>query len=256
MSPEPTSIPSGALKTRAAVVELVDVTKSYAGNSEPSGGAPASRVDAVRGVSLRIEPGELVAIVGPSGSGKSTLLNLVGALDRATSGTVKIHGKDLSTMNDDAVTRLRRDEIGFVFQFFNLLPTLSALENVMLPSLLAGKKPKDVRARAEAQLEAVGLSKRASHRPDQLSGGEMQRVAIARALVSDPPLVLADEPTGNLDTKTGAGVLALLVGAKSEKRTVVLVTHDPKVAARADRVITIRDGSVESDALAAAQDRE
>jgi putative ABC transport system ATP-binding protein len=231
----------------SAVVELVDVTKSYAADSVASGSAASSRVDALRGVSLRIAPGELVAIVGPSGSGKSTLLNLVGALDRATSGTVRIHGKDLSTMNDDAVTRLRRDEIGFVFQFFNLLPTLTALENVMLPSLLAGKKPKDVRAKAEAQLDAVGLGKRSSHRPDQLSGGEMQRVAIARALVSDPPLVLADEPTGNLDTKTGEGVLSLLVGAKSERRTVILVTHDPRVAERADRVVSIRDGTVESD---------
>ena len=232
----------------SAVVELVDVTKSYAGNAEAAAGGAGARVDALRGVSLRIRPGELVAIVGPSGSGKSTLLNLVGALDRATSGTVKIHGKDLSRMNDDAVTRLRRDEIGFVFQFFNLLPTLTALENVMLPSLLAGKKPREVRDKAATQLAAVGLEKRASHRPDQLSGGEMQRVAIARALVSDPPLVLADEPTGNLDTKTGEGVLELLVGAKSERRTVVLVTHDPKVAARADRVISIRDGAVESDA--------
>jgi putative ABC transport system ATP-binding protein len=232
----------------SAVVELVDVTKSYAGNHEGGGDASAARVDALRGVSLRIEPGELVAIVGPSGSGKSTLLNLIGALDRATSGVVRIHGKDLSRLDDDAVTRLRRDEIGFVFQFFNLLPTLTALENVMLPALLAGKKPRDVRAKAQAQLEAVGLEKRAAHRPDQLSGGEMQRVAIARALVSDPPLVLADEPTGNLDTKTGQGVLSLLVGAKSEKRTVVLVTHDPAVAARADRVISIRDGSVEATA--------
>ena len=232
----------------SAVVELSDVTKSYVANAEAAGAGAGARVDALRGVSLRIAPGELVAIVGPSGSGKSTLLNLVGALDRATSGTVKIHGKDLSRMDDDAVTRLRRDEIGFVFQFFNLLPTLTALENVMLPSLLAGKKPRDVRAKAETQLAAVGLAKRAAHRPDQLSGGEMQRVAIARALVSDPPLVLADEPTGNLDTKTGEGVLELLVGAKSERRTVVLVTHDPKVAARADRVISIRDGAVESDA--------
>jgi putative ABC transport system ATP-binding protein len=198
-------------------------------------------------VSLTIRGGELVAIVGPSGSGKSTLLNLMGALDRATSGTVKIHGEDLSALDDDAITSLRREQLGFVFQFFNLLPTLSALENVMLPSLLGGKRAKDVRPRAEAQLAAVGLAKRMGHKPDQLSGGEMQRVAIARALVSDPPLVLADEPTGNLDTKTGEGVLELLLGATSARRTVVLVTHDSRIAARADRVLSIRDGLVESD---------
>jgi putative ABC transport system ATP-binding protein len=228
------------------VVEMRSVTKRYAGTLDAEGGSSASTVDALRGVSLTVGAGELVAIVGPSGSGKSTLLNLMGALDRATSGTVSIHGQDLATLDDDGITALRRDRIGFVFQFFNLLPTLSALENVMLPSLLAGRTSKDVRAKAEAQLEAVGLSKRRGHRPDQLSGGEMQRVAIARALVGEPPLVLADEPTGNLDTKTGEGVLELLIGAAGA-RTVVLVTHDTRIAERANRILTIRDGVVESD---------
>ncbi len=228
------------------VVEMRNVMKRYAGALDAEGGGLASTVDALGGVSLTVGTGELVAIVGPSGSGKSTLLNLMGALDRATSGTVRIHGQDLAALDDDGITALRRDRIGFVFQFFNLLPTLSALENVMLPSLLAGRSAKDVRARAEAQLAAVGLSKRAGHRPDQLSGGEMQRVAVARALAFEPPLVLADEPTGNLDTKTGEGVLELLIGAAGA-RTVILVTHDARIAERADRVLTIRDGLLESD---------
>ncbi len=237
-----------------AVVEMLDVRKRYAGSldSKEKNVSQETAVEALRGVSFTIRAGELVAIVGPSGSGKSTLLNLMGALDRASSGTVKIHGSDLATLDDDAITHLRRDRMGFVFQFFNLLPTLSALENVMLPSLLAGAANAEVRARARAQLTAVGLQNRMGHKPDQLSGGEMQRVAIARALVSDPPLILADEPTGNLDTQTGRDVLELLLGATTERRTVVLVTHDPRIAARADRVLSIRDGLVESDGPPAA----
>jgi putative ABC transport system ATP-binding protein len=226
-------------------VELEGVTKRYAGSLETGRGEAG--VEALRGVSLTIRRGELVAVIGPSGSGKSTLLHLMGALDRATTGTVRIHGQDLASLDDDGITRLRRERLGFIFQFFNLLPTLTALENVMLPSLLAGSRAADVKSRAEAQLAAVGLGKRVAHRPDQLSGGEMQRVAIARALVSDPPLVLADEPTGNLDTKTGEEVLRLILGAASERRTVILVTHDARIAARADRVLQIRDGLVESD---------
>ncbi len=232
------------------VVELVEVRKRYGGAlDDDAGGTP---VEALRGVSLTIPRGQLVAIVGPSGSGKSTLLHLVGALDRPTSGTLRVHGEDLSKLDDDALTRLRRDRIGYVFQFFNLLPTLSALENVMLPALLSGRASPEVRAAALAHLDAVGLGKRAAHRPDQLSGGEMQRVAVARALVLDPPLLLADEPTGNLDTRTGDGVLELLVGARSARRTVVLVTHDPRIAARADRVLTLKDGVVDADSGAAA----
>ena len=236
-------------KDLPCVVEMIDVRKRYSGSldAKEKKETHETAVEALRGVSLTIRAGELVAIVGPSGSGKSTLLNLMGALDRASSGTVKIHGEDLGKLDDDALTHLRRDRMGFVFQFFNLLPTLSALENVMLPSLLAGAVNEQVRARGVVQLTAVGLANRMGHKPDQLSGGEMQRVAIARALVSDPPLVLADEPTGNLDTKTGQGVLELLLGATTERRTVVLVTHDSRIAARADRVLTIRDGLVESD---------
>jgi putative ABC transport system ATP-binding protein len=230
-----------------AVVEMVGVSKRYAGARESEAEGAVTLVEALRDVSVTVQTGELVAIIGPSGSGKSTLLNLMGALDRPTSGLVRIHGQDLAALDDDGLTHLRRDRIGFVFQFFNLLPTLSALENVMLPSLLAGRATKEVRAKALEQLAAVGLAKRQAHRPDQLSGGEMQRVAIARALVGDPPLVLADEPTGNLDTKTGEDVLRLLLGAAGT-RSVVLVTHDPRIAERADRILTIRDGIVESDA--------
>ena len=240
--------PATPVASATAIVEMIDVRKRYSGALDgPEAGSEAAAVEALRGVTITIRAGELVAIVGPSGSGKSTLLNLAGALDRATSGTVRIHGQDLATLDDDAVTRLRRDRLGFVFQFFNLLPTLTALENVMLPSLLAGKGNAEVRARAEEHLDKVGLAKRRGHKPDQLSGGEMQRVAIARALVSDPPLLLADEPTGNLDTKTGEGVLELLLGATSARRTVILVTHDSRIAARADRVLSIKDGLVESD---------
>jgi putative ABC transport system ATP-binding protein len=198
-------------------------------------------------VSLTIEPGSFVAIVGPSGSGKSTLLNLMGALDRPSSGRIRIAGTDLGALNDDGLTSLRRDTIGFVFQFFNLVPTLSALENAMMPALLAGEKGRDVESRARKALEQAGLGHRVRHRPDELSGGEMQRVAIARALVGDPPLLLADEPTGNLDSRTGEEILGLLTGSTSARRTVVLVTHDPLVAERADRVLTIRDGRVDRD---------
>jgi putative ABC transport system ATP-binding protein len=236
---------SAAGEKGAAVVEFDGVTKRYQGSLET--GTGSSGVEALRGVTLTIQKGELVAVIGPSGSGKSTLLNLMGALDRASSGVVRIHGQSLDELDDDGITRLRRDRLGFVFQFFNLLPTLTALENVMLPSLLAGARAKDVEARAKEQLGLVGLAKRMGHRPDQLSGGEMQRVAIARALVTDPPLILADEPTGNLDTRTGEEVLGLIFGAARARRTVILVTHDPRIAERADRVLSIRDGLVESD---------
>jgi putative ABC transport system ATP-binding protein len=216
------------------MISLVDVEKTYAEAS----------VDAVRGVSLSIGKGELVAIVGPSGSGKSTLLHLIGGLDRATKGTVRVHDQDLATLDDDTLTKLRRDRIGFVFQFFNLMPTLTALENVMLPALLGSGR--DVRDRAHKCLKDVGLESRVNHRPDQLSGGEMQRVAVARALIMDPPLLLADEPTGNLDTKNGEHVLELIIGSKTSDRTVVVVTHDRRIAERAQRIIEVRDGRIVS----------
>ncbi|MGZ3454216.1 MAG: ABC transporter ATP-binding protein [Polyangiales bacterium] len=214
------------------MITLTDVKKSY------------GAIEALRGVTLNIADGERVAIIGPSGSGKSTLLQMIGALDVPTSGTVTIAGSDLSKLDDDALTRLRRDKIGFVFQFFNLLPTLSALENVMLPALLGGGSRKKIEERAVMLLEEVGLSARLEHRPDQLSGGEMQRVAIARALIADPPLLLCDEPTGNLDTKTGEEVLGILEGAAG-KCTLVVVTHDLRVAERCARTIRLRDGVVE-----------
>jgi putative ABC transport system ATP-binding protein len=194
-------------------------------------------------VTLGIPEGEFAAVVGPSGSGKSTLLQLAGALDKPSAGTVRVAGQDLGALDDDALTGLRRKTIGFVFQFFNLLPTLSARENAMLPALLAGVPEAEARRRTDALLAEVGLADRAEHKPDELSGGQMQRAAIARALVTSPRLLLADEPTGNLDTHTGAEMLQLLKDL-SRKRgvTVVMVTHDARAAAAADRVLRIEDG--------------
>ena len=205
-----------------------------------------AEVRALAGVSLDIEAGAFVSIMGPSGSGKSTLLHLMGGLDLPTSGEISLDGSLLSRMSDDEITLLRRRKIGFVFQFFNLLPTYTAEENVALPLLLDGIGRREVRPRVEAALEQVGLSHRRRHRPEELSGGEMQRVAIARALVIDPRVILADEPTGNLDTKTGEQVLDLLGAANRDRRcTIVLVTHDSSAAAHAERLITLKDGVVD-----------
>jgi putative ABC transport system ATP-binding protein len=201
----------------------------------------------VRDVSLTIEAGSFVTIVGASGSGKSTLLNLMGALDRPTGGRVLLDKQDLSSMSDAGRTLLRRTRIGFVFQFFNLLPTLTALENVALPARLARNPKKATEQRARDLLERVGLSARGKHRPDELSGGEMQRVAIARALMMDPPILLADEPTGNLDSSTGLLILDLLRGAVEAHRTVVLITHDAGVAQRGQRIVTMADGQLLRD---------
>jgi len=216
-------------------------------NASREYGAGDKSVPAVRDVSVAIEPGTFVTIVGASGSGKSTLLHLMGALDRPTSGSVLLEGKDLGQMSDDERTLIRRDRIGFVFQFFNLLPTLTALENIALPARLAGRSAAATKQRAGELLEHVGLAARGGHRPDQLSGGEMQRVAIARALMMDPPLLLADEPTGNLDSTTGVSILELLRGAVEAHRTVVLVTHDPSVAKKGDRTLTMADGRLVRD---------
>jgi putative ABC transport system ATP-binding protein len=221
------------------IIELRDVRRTY--------GQGASAVYALKGITTGIEAGSLTAIVGPSGSGKSTLLNMLGALDTPSSGQVIVAGHDLGKLDDDARTRLRREKIGFVFQFFNLLPTLTALENVLLPAKLAGQSGKQLEARGRELLTRVGLAARVDHRPEQLSGGEMQRVAISRALIMDPPVLLADEPTGNLDSRTGREVMDLLRGAVDQKRTVILVTHDPRMARVADRVLTIRDGELASD---------
>jgi putative ABC transport system ATP-binding protein len=204
-----------------------------------------TRIDAVSEVSLTVETGEFVAIVGPSGCGKSTLLHLCAAMDRPTSGQVKLEGVSLETLNDDGLTRVRRSRVGFVFQFFNLLPTLTLHENVALPLLLAGEAPAMALSRARALADRVGLSDRLGHYPSQLSGGELQRAAIARALVHQPALVIADEPTGNLDSETGARVLALLVELNRESGvTLLLATHAADVASAADRVVHMRDGRI------------
>jgi putative ABC transport system ATP-binding protein len=203
-------------------------------------------VDALRGVDLEIGRGEFVALVGPSGSGKSTVLNLIGGLDRPTSGEIWIDGTELSDSDEKTLTRHRRQRVGFVFQSFNLLPRLTAEENVALPLMFSGVPEKERGARARELLERVGLEARLAHRPTQLSGGEQQRVAIARALVSQPALLLADEPTGNLDTVTGLEIMRLLKELNQEYGlTLLVVTHDPEVAAFADRVVRLRDGQVD-----------
>jgi putative ABC transport system ATP-binding protein len=221
------------------VIHLRGVSKQFEGKR---------KVTALERVDLEIAKGEMVSIVGPSGSGKSTLLNLIGGLDRATDGEIELDGAKLSTLNDDALTKVRRDKIGFIFQFFNLLPTLSCLENVSLPLHLRGWPRKKIDERARELLDLVQLTARLEHLPDELSGGERQRVAIARALSIYPPILLADEPTGNLDTSTGADILKLIHDLHDRLgATVLLVTHDRAVADSCPRTIHIRDGKVIED---------
>jgi putative ABC transport system ATP-binding protein len=222
------------------MIEVSNVVKVYKrGKTE---------VRALQGVSLTVPRGQFLSVMGSSGSGKSTMLNLLGALDVPTSGMLRIDGREISRFPDDELSRFRRDRLGFIFQFFNLLPTLSAVENVILPELLAGKKRELLEPKARALLEQFGLKGRHTHRPDELSGGEMQRVAVARALLSEPALLLADEPTGNLDSKTGAEVLKLIRDATRERNlTVVMVTHDPKAAEVGDRLVRLADGLIVSD---------
>jgi len=223
----------------SAMIELDAVTKQFAGKRD---------VIALDAVSLAIPRGEMVSIIGPSGSGKSTLLNMVGGLDRPTTGQVSIDGERLAGLSDDALTKVRRDKIGFIFQFFNLLPTLSCVENVGLPLHLRGWPRKKVDARARELLGLVQLDRRLMHLPEELSGGERQRVAIARALSVYPPVLLADEPTGNLDTRTGEEILALMRDVHSRLGcTVVIVTHDMHVAQSCQRTIALRDGRIVED---------
>jgi putative ABC transport system ATP-binding protein len=222
----------------APALEAVDVTRSYA--------LDGVRVDALRGVSLTVEQGDYAAVVGPSGSGKSTLMHLLGGLDRPTSGVLRVGGRDVAALTEDELAQVRNATIGFVFQAFQLLGRTSALDNVAMPLVYRGIARTERRQLSREALELVGMAHRLDHRPAQLSGGEQQRVAIARALVGDPQVLLADEPTGNLDTRTGAEVMALLERLNAEQGVaVVLVTHDLEVAARAHRQIRVRDGLLE-----------
>ena len=222
-----------------ALIDIADIRKIYEmGTTE---------VNALDGVTLRIQAGEYVAIMGPSGSGKSTLMNIVGCLDTPTSGSYKLRGTEIRERDDDELARIRNQEIGFVFQTFNLLPRADALHNVELPLIYSGAPAGERRERAKAMLAMVGLGDRTHHRPNELSGGQRQRVAIARALVNNPSLVLADEPTGNLDSRTGLEILTLMDEIHGKGNTVILVTHEEDVAARARRIVRLRDGRIESD---------
>jgi putative ABC transport system ATP-binding protein len=205
-------------------------------------------VDALTGVDFVVEQGEFIAIMGPSGSGKSTLLHLIGGLDKPSNGEITLSGQRLSLLKDKQITLLRRRNVGFVFQFYNLLPTLTAEENITLPLLIDGKNIRKSKERLSGLLELIGLADRRRHKPEQLSGGEQQRVALARALITEPAIVLADEPTGNLDSKTGTKIMELLRRSCDELgQTIVVVTHDPRAAAYADRVVLLRDGHISSE---------
>jgi putative ABC transport system ATP-binding protein len=227
-----------------ALIETHDLWKTYVMGDE--------EIHALRGVSVQIDRGEYVAIMGPSGSGKSTLMNLIGCLDTPSKGSYLLNGKQVSQMNDNELARIRNEEIGFVFQTFNLLPRASALHNVELPLVYAGVAAKDRQDRAKQALEKVELTHRMNHRPNELSGGQRQRVAIARALVNNPSILLADEPTGNLDSKTGAEIMALFARLHQAGNTIVLVTHEADVAAFAHRTLHLRDGQIEKDVRQAA----
>ena len=227
-----------------ALIETRDLWKTYVMGSE--------EIHALRGVSMEIERGEYVAIMGPSGSGKSTLMNLIGCLDTPSKGSYLLNSKQVSQMNDNELAQIRNEEIGFVFQTFNLLPRASALQNVELPLVYAGVAARERHERAKLALDKVELTTRMAHKPNELSGGQRQRVAIARALVNNPSILLADEPTGNLDSKTGAEIMALFSRLHEAGNTIVLVTHEADIAAFAHRTIHLRDGQIEKDIRQAA----
>src|SRR5687768_7579500 len=232
------------IKEAMALIETRDLWKTYVMGDE--------EIHALRGVTIEIERGEYVAIMGPSGSGKSTLMNLIGCLDTPTKGSYLLNEKEVAAMNDDELAQIRNQEIGFVFQTFNLLPRATAMHNVELPLIYAGVSGKVRQERAKLALEKVDLMSRASHRPNELSGGQRQRVAIARALVNDPSILLADEPTGNLDSKTGNEIMGVFERLHGGGNTIILVTHEADIAAYAHRTIHIRDGQVEKDVRRAA----
>ncbi|HEX4822711.1 MAG TPA: ABC transporter ATP-binding protein [Candidatus Polarisedimenticolaceae bacterium] len=224
----------------SALIDIKDVHKTYQMGAE-------TIVQALDDVSLSIEGGDYVAIMGPSGSGKSTLMNLIGCLDTPTSGSYVLKGREIATMNDDELAQIRNKEIGFIFQTFNLLPRADAVQNVELPLVYSGVPRRERRERAEKALDAVGLGTRKHHRPNEMSGGQRQRVAIARALVNGPSILLADEPTGNLDSKTGEEILALMDDLHRRGNTIILVTHEDDLAQHAARVVRLRDGKIISD---------
>jgi putative ABC transport system ATP-binding protein len=236
--PQPVA-PKPVFSPGELVIEIEDVTKIYEMGSET--------IHALRGVSLRIRRNEYLAIMGPSGSGKSTMMNMLGCLDTPTSGKYEFNGKNVATMDDDELATIRNREIGFVFQTFNLLPRSDSLHNVELPLIYAGIAAAERRVMARTALENVGLGQRLHHRPNELSGGQRQRVAIARALVNNPSIILADEPTGNLDSKTGEEIMVLMEDLYSQGHTIILVTHEPDIAEHARRIVRLRDGLIESD---------
>ncbi|WP_255710113.1 ABC transporter ATP-binding protein [Pontibacter harenae] len=225
----------------STIIETTDISKVYRMGTET--------IHALKSVSIKIDKGEYVAFMGPSGSGKSTLMNIVGCLDTPTGGQYVLNGKDVSNMTDNDLAEVRNKEIGFVFQTFNLLPRQSSLENVALPLIYAGYNKSQRTAKAQRALESVGLGNRGGHKPNELSGGQRQRVAIARALINDPSIILADEPTGNLDTKTSYEIMELFENLHSKGNTIIMVTHEEDIAKYAHRIVRLRDGLVESDII-------